>query len=130
MKTSLRIASILMFLHTIGHTMGALTWKKAPNPVVQKVVDDMETNHFDFMNHQVSLGSFFDGFGFTMIGVLLLVTIMLWLIPERRFTLLIGLFLLFMGIIELIYFFPFAAAFSLLAAIFTLYAFIQWKPSN
>ncbi|WPU91555.1 hypothetical protein SNE25_19745 [Mucilaginibacter sabulilitoris] len=130
MKTPLRIASILMLLHTFGHIVGAFTWKKAPNPSIQKVVDDMQSNHFAFMGKQVSLGSFFDGFGFTMIGVLLLLTIILWQLPERKFILPIGLFLLFMGIIELIYFFPFAAAFSLLAGILTLYAFIQWKPSN
>ena len=33
-KILLRIASILMLLHTAGHTMGALTWKEAPNAAV------------------------------------------------------------------------------------------------
>jgi len=128
MKTALKIAAILMLLHTIGHTIGAITWKKAPNPAIQKIVDDMQSNHFNFMGRSVSLGLFFEGYGFTMIGVLLLLTIMLWLQPERKFILTIGLFLLFMGIIELIYFFPFAAAFTLVAAIATLYAFVKGKP--
>lgn len=119
-----------MLLHTAGHTLGALTWKQAPNARVAAVISAMQTEHFDFMGRPVSLGSFFEGYGLTMIGVLLLLTLMLWLGPDRKFTLLIGLFLLFMGLIELLYFFPFAAAFSLLAGIFTLYAYWIWKPSN
>lgn len=130
MKTLLRIASILMLLHVIGHTVGALTWKKAPNPTIQGVVNAMESNHFPFMGRSISLGAFFDGYGLIMIGVLLLLTSLLWLQPDRKTILLLGLFLLFMGIIEMIYFFPFAAAFSLVAALLTLYAYFKWKPSN
>ena len=132
-KLSLRIASILMLLHTVGHTIGALTWKEAPNTRVATVINGMQTEHFDFMGRSASLGSFFDGYGFTNIGVLLLLTVLLWLLsaePNRKFILLIGLFQLFMGVIELIYFFPFAAVISLLAGICTLLAYISWKPSN
>jgi hypothetical protein len=124
-KLRLRIAAILMLLHTIGHTIGALTWKQAPNPTVQQVVDGMQREHFSFMGRQVSLGAFFDGYGFTMIGVLLLITILLWMLsaqPVRSMIRVLGLFLVFLGIIEFIYFFPFAAAFSLLAGISTLFA--------
>jgi uncharacterized membrane protein HdeD (DUF308 family) len=119
-----------MLLHTAGHTMGALSWKHAPNSRVAAVISAMQAEHFDFMGKSVSLGSFFEGYSFTMIGVLLLLSVMLWLVSDRKCTLPIGLFLLFMGVIELIYFFPFAAAFSLLAGIFTLYAYLIWKPSN
>ena len=37
------------------------------------------------------------------------------------------LFLLFMGICELIWFFPFAAAFSLLAGVISLYAYFNTR---
>jgi len=33
-KLLLRIAAGLMFLHTIGHSFGASTWKDAPNAAV------------------------------------------------------------------------------------------------
>jgi len=125
MKTPLRIASILMLLHTAGHTIGALTWKQAPNNRVALVITGMQNEHFLFMGREVSLGSFFEGYGFTMIGVLLLISCLLWLLsitPVRSIIFLSGAFLLFMGVIELIYFFPFAAAFSLLAGVLTLYA--------
>ncbi|MFB9842616.1 LIC_13387 family protein [Mucilaginibacter ginsenosidivorans] len=122
-KILLRIASIIMLLHTLGHTMGALTWKDAPNAAVKQVIDGMLGNRFDFMGWSVSMGDFFAGYGYGMIGVLLLISILLWLLsaePNRRFILALGLFLLFLSIIEFIYFFPFAAAFSFVAGIATL----------
>jgi hypothetical protein len=130
MKLALRIAAILMLLHTAGHTMGALTWKNAPNVRVAAVVTGMENEHFDFMGRSLTLASFFNGYGFIMIGVLLLISILLWLLssaPVRSMILLLGLFLVFMAIMEFIYFFAFAAAFSLLAGISTLFAYQKSK---
>jgi hypothetical protein len=130
MKLALRIAAILMLLHTAGHTMGALTWKNAPNARVAAVVTGMENEHFDFMGRSLTLASFFNGYGFIMIGILLLISILLWLLssaPVRSMILLLGLFLVFMAIMEFIYFFAFAAAFSLLAGISTLFAYQKSK---
>lgn len=129
-KIALRIASALMLLHTAGHTMGALTWKQAPNASIAVVINGMQTEHFNFMGRPVSLGSFFEGYGLTMIGVLLLLAILLWLEPSRKLILPIGLFLAYLALIESLYFFPFAAAVSLLAGLFTLYAYVIWKHSN
>jgi len=83
-------------------------------------------NRFDFMGRSASLGDFYAGYGFIMIGVLLLISILLWQLStgvSPRITLLMSFFLLFMGIVEYIYFFPFAAAFSLLAGVATLVAY-------
>jgi hypothetical protein len=121
-----------MLLHMLGHTMGALTWKDAPNAAVKQVIDGMLGNRFDFMGRSVSIGDFFAGYGYGMIGVLLLVSILLWLLSaehNRRFILALGLFLLFLSIIEFIYFFPFAAAFSLLAGVTTLLAMRERSSS-
>jgi hypothetical protein len=133
MKVALRIAAILMLLHTAGHTLGALTWRNAPNARVAAVVTGMENEHFDFMGRSLTMGSFFEGYGFSMIGVLLLVSVLLWLLsaePNKCLIAVLGIFLLFLSFIEFIYFFPFAATFSLLAGILTLYAYLKWKPSN
>jgi len=125
-KILLRIAAILMFLHTLGHTVGALSWKDAPNAAVAQVVNGMLENHFNFMGRSVSMGSFYDGYGLTMILVFLLVSLLLWLSSTQtdnplsvRLMQLLGVFLLITGVLEYIYFFPFAAAFSLLAGICT-----------
>jgi len=126
-KLLLRIAAILIFLHTMGHTMGALSWKTAPNPTIGLIIKGMETNHFDFMGRSVSLASFYDGYGFTMILVLLFISILLWLLSadssnslSARLVPLMAVLLLLMGVIEYIYFFPFAAAFTLIAGLCTL----------
>ena len=128
-KILLRIASILMLLHTAGHTMGALTWSDAPNAAVAQVVKGMETVHFALMGRQVTLGLFFSGYGFINIGVLLMITAMLWLLSQDidnklfgGFTGLLGVFLLMMAILEFVYFFAFAAAISALAGACTLAA--------
>ncbi|MDN5285533.1 MAG: hypothetical protein JWR38_1807 [Mucilaginibacter sp.] len=130
MKIALRIAAVLILLHTLGHTVGALTWKNAPNVRVAAVVTGMENEHFDFMGRSLTLASFFNGYGYSMIGVFLLISILLWLLssaPVRSMILLLGLFLVILAIIEFIYFFPFAAAFSLLAGISTLFAYQKSK---
>lgn len=122
-KTVLRIAALLMLLHTAGHTAGALSWKTAPNSRVAAVVAGMQHEHFQFMGRSASLASFYEGYGFSMIGVLLLISLLLWMLatqPVRPMLLVLGLFLLFLSVIEFIYFFSFAAAFSLLAGLLTL----------
>jgi hypothetical protein len=126
----LRTAGIIMLLHTIGHTIGALTWKKAPNPVLKQVVDGMINNHFTFMGRLASIGDFYSGYGYSMIGVLLLITILLWQLSvniQRPFVLTLGIFLLFLSVIEYIWFFPFASAFSLVAGIATMVAYQKSK---
>ena len=62
-KILLRIASVIMLLHMLGHTMGALTWKDAPNAAVKQVIDGMLGNRFDLMGRSVSIGDFFAGYG-------------------------------------------------------------------
>lgn len=130
-KISLRIASILMFLHTVGHSFGALNWKRAPNEALGRVISGMQTEHFPFMGRSATLGSFYEGYGICMIFVLLLVSILLWQLSNavdnslaKRQLLFLGLFLLILAMAETIYFFPFAAAFSLLAGLCTLLAYI------
>jgi hypothetical protein len=131
-KRLLRIAAIFMFLHAIGHTFGALGWRKAPNKAIAKVIDAMQTNHFDFMGRSASLANFYEGYGITMIFVLLFLSLLLWLLSSEAANplaakLLIPLtaFLIIMAIVEYIYFFPFAAMFTLLAGLCSLAARIR-----
>ena len=136
-KFLLRIASVLMFLHTAGHTLGALTWKNAPNAAVGQVINGMEIIHFEFMGRSVSIASFYEDYGFNMILVLLLISVLLWLLSAEtrrnlslRTTQLLAAFLLMMAIIEYIYFFAFAAALTLLAGICTLIALLINDAGN
>lgn len=124
-KLLLRIAAVIMLLHTLGHTVGALTWTDAPNAAVKQVIDGMQSNRFDFMGRSGSLADFYAGYGYVMIGVLLLISVLLWLLstePNRRLITTIAICLLFMAVVEYIYFFPMAAGFSLLAGLAALLA--------
>jgi len=122
-KLLLRIASGLMFLHTIGHTLGILPSNKPPNASIEKVVSDMHSNTFEFMGRTSSLGSFYNGYGVIALFMIFWTSILLWILsndPVNRLTKkllpVLFLFLFCMGIAEYIYFFPFAAALTLLAA--------------
>ena len=122
-KLLLRIAALLMFLHVIGHTIGALTWRDAPNPSVGAVITGMQKEHFPFMGRDVSIASFYEGYGISMIVVLLFVSQLLWIcstVFHRRTITLIAVFLLTLGIVEFIYFFPLPAVLSFVAGLFTL----------
>jgi hypothetical protein len=124
-KLLLRIAAVLMLLHTVGHTIGASTWNQAPNAAVKQVIDGMLNNRFEFMGRSASIADFYQGYGYGNIGVLLLISVLLWLLSTEqspRIILAMGLFLLFFGIVEYIYFFPLAAGFSVVAGICALLA--------
>ncbi|HEY4322325.1 MAG TPA: hypothetical protein VGN20_00025 [Mucilaginibacter sp.] len=136
-KLLLRIAAALMLLHTIGHTLGALTWKEAPNAAIARVITEMISNRFDFMGRSVTIALFFEGYGITMIFVLLLVSVCLWLFSvdtesrlTQRLTIVFAVFLIAVSITEFIYFFPLAASFSLLAGICSLFAGVQKKSAR
>src|SRR5260221_3188663 len=120
----LRIASIIMLIHTVGHTLGTLGWKKTTDPTKKEVISQMTENKFPFMGASKSMGDAMDGYGFSAIGSLLLVAVLLWLVSNslglqtnliRNILILIAANLLVLGICELIYFFPLAAGFTLFA---------------
>ncbi len=123
-KLLLRRAAFFVGLHLIGHSIGALTWKQPPNAAIGRVINSMQTQHFDFMGRSVTLGNFYSGYGFTMLFVLGLLVVLFWQLSnnaENRMTtkllLPLSTYLLIQGVLEFIYFFPFAAIISLLAAI-------------
>lgn len=132
-KLLLRIASGLMLFHTLGHSIGAFTWNQAHNAALKQVIDGMVNNHFNFMGRSVTIGSFYAGYGYCMIAVLLFTSILLWLLsnePQFRIMLLLGIFMVILGILEFIFFFPLPAICSALAGIFTLWAYGKHGLSN
>jgi hypothetical protein len=125
-KVLLRIASGLMLFHTLGHSIGALTWKQAPNARLKMVIDGMLNDHFDFMGKSVTIGNFYAGYGYSMIALLLFITILLWLLSNElpfKIIFLLGLFLVVLGVLEFIFFFPLPAICSALAGLLTLTAY-------
>jgi hypothetical protein len=129
-KLLLRIAAAVMLLHTVGHSIGALTWKQAPNPAVADVIRGMENNRFDFLGRQVTLAEFFQGYGIGNIFVLLFITITLWLLggntKDRLTQQLLPFLIVFLvcfSLTEWVYFFPMPSIMSMVAAILSLLAY-------
>ena len=135
-KILLRIASLAMILHLIGHTFGHLGWKKATDPVKLEVINQMTEHKFPFMGTTRSMGDYFDGFSYAASISMILMAVILWIVAgslketaglafKIMVTLTICLFAL--SIDEFIFFFPFAACTTLFTAILTLIAIVQLK---
>ena len=139
-KLLLRIAAIIMLLHAIGHTMGALTWKKTPDAAKQSVIESMTAHKFPFMGVERSMGEYYDGYGFACTLALLLIVVLLWITSNvaphttalvKNILVVLSFILLAWGIDELIFFFPFAAAFTLVSFLLTLVATLRlMKPAT
>ena len=138
-KILLRIAAVLIFIHSVLHTYGFNTWKEAPDPVYKTVVDGMTGHTFPFMGAVRSLGNFYEGFGYASSIALFLIAIVLWLVSgeisrsenlAKKIIYAVGIALVAWGIDELIYFFPFAAAITLTAAVLTLLSGFMIKKSS
>jgi hypothetical protein len=79
-KLLLRIASIVMILHDVGHMIGSLTWKQAIEPEKQQVIDQMTGHKFPFMGAMRSMGDYYDGYGYASALAILLISIILWIV--------------------------------------------------
>ena len=125
-KLLLRIAAILIFIHGALHTMGFSQWKQDPDPAKQQVIKQMTGQKFPFMGTSRNMGNYYDGFGYASSIALILIAVLLWIISGELLTnpslakkaiVVISLALLLWATDELVYFFPFAAALTSVAAL-------------
>ena len=130
-KLLLRIAAILMLIHTIGHSFGLAGWKKATDPVQKEVIRQMTGHKFPFMGDVHSIADYYEGFGYACTIAMLLITVTLWLagnetersaVFAKKLAFVFGIGLLIWGTDELIYFFPFAAWTSLISGGLTVWS--------
>jgi hypothetical protein len=136
-KHLVRMGAALMAFHALGHTMGALNWKKNPNENVSLVILGMQSTHFDFMGRSATLGQFYEGYGLIMILVLVLISLQLWLQSDdmvnpkaTKMLTVIAAFLVLMAVLEYIYFFAFAAATTFLAGVCVIVSLAGKKQSS
>jgi hypothetical protein len=119
----LRIASILMFFHAVGHTLGVITWQKQNGKIPFGVVQIMQNMHFSFQGKDSTMAAFFSGHGYAGAILLLLITSILWLLSDSndknstKILRVTGFAIVLLAIDEQLYFFPMAVAFSLIAAV-------------
>jgi len=133
-KIWIRIAAVLILLHTIGHSFGTFS-TASPNKKIAQITEEMAQNRFMFMGRSASLAIFFEGYGVALILFLLLSSLLLWFIstaaetPLGRKLLVLNIFFLTgLTVIEIIYCFPFFL--TPLAAICTIIAFFKINKSN
>jgi hypothetical protein len=128
-----------MLLHDVGHTFGHLTWKQSPDPAKQEVIKQMTENKFPFMGTVRGMTEYYDGYGFISTVALLMIAVLLWFASNataqsanlaRKFVAVLSFGLLVIGILELIYFFPFAAAFSLLASVLAFVSYYKLRSNS
>jgi hypothetical protein len=125
-----------MFLHLLGHLVGATTWKNNPDPSVQDVIKGMSEHSFMFMGASQTLAGHHDGYGIAGALALLFFSIILWIVSSvdaqtksitRKIVFATSAILLLWGIDEFVYFFPFAAVFSLISSVLGFYSLTQLR---
>ena len=135
-KILLRVASVLMLLHAIGHTFGVYGWKNPVNPQHEAVINAMVNDSYPFMGKLGGMGKFYEGFGYACTVAMLLIVAILWLASDvtettaelvRKILIVMTLILMAWGTVEVIYFFPFAALFTFLSALLNIGAILNLK---
>ena len=133
-KLLLRIAAALMFIHCILHTIGFTGWRTDTEPARQAVIKAMNGPRLPFMGTDRNMGDYYDGFGYASTIALLLIAVTLWIVSgelvsgsalAKKIILTLVIILVFWGIDEIIYFFPFAAGISLLSGLCCFWAFFR-----
>jgi hypothetical protein len=129
----LRIAAILMLVHFLGHTFGHFQWEKTPDAGAQEVIQVMKAYSFPFMGVERSMADHYVGFSWFVTVTLALCVVWLWILASRpafdrplAWTLVV--LLLSFGVLELVYFFPFAVGMSWAAAVCVLMPLVR-KPA-
>jgi hypothetical protein len=126
-KLLLRIAAAFIFVHLIGHAFGHFTWQDSQGDAKrEEVIQQMTENKFQFMGATRSMGDYFEGYSALIIIKYLVFMLLLWAISgfveqnvnvSRKLIAPLALGLIAFGMLEFVYFFPFAACISTLAGL-------------
>ena len=128
-KVLLRIAALLLVVHLLGHSMGHSKWDKPEDPQMAEVVKVMKGYKGEFMGAVKSMADYYNGYSLIMFFVFGMTIFILWVSSgfigthreiAGKILLPVGIAYVGFGIVEDLYFFPFAAAVSFLAGILTL----------
>jgi hypothetical protein len=133
-KLLLRIASILILVHLLGHTMGHLTWDKPEDTKMAGVVTVMKGYKAEFMGADRSMADYHNGYSLMIFGLFGMSIVIIWLasgfvndnkVIAGKVLYPIGIVYLIFGIVEYIYFFPFAAVTSFVAGLLIIAALMR-----
>lgn len=135
-KLLLRIASVIILLHAVGHFLGVANVTKGETDEENQVIHAMTDHRFLVMGRMHSFADFLTGFGWVGEVMLIFIAYLLWLNGSladsqpgisRKLSLAIFVTLLANVVLEYIYFFPVAYGMTTLAAIITGLAFVKTR---
>ena len=135
-KVLLRIAAGLILIHLFGHGVGHKDWDNPTDPKMMDVVTSMKNYQAEFMGAAHSMADYYNGYSIIIFGLYGMSIALLWLAsgfvqeqPTIAIKILypIGIAYLFFGVVEFIYFFPFAASMSFLAGVLTILSIFMAK---
>jgi hypothetical protein len=135
-KILLRIAAIVLFLHAIGHSMGTFAWQADFSDIPSEVIAKMYQDQFNFMGKESTMASLFTGNGVSGLILLLLMSVLLWVVSgwnnKQAVSILwiIACSVVALAVSEMIYFFPMAYTFALLAAALVFFSIFKMSKNN
>jgi len=132
----LKIASVIMALHAVGHVFGVASSNKGSTSEEQDIIHAMTDHRFPIMGATRSFADLYNGFGNIVTVSLLLMAVLLWMTGffanqfsavSKKLTLVLFIGLFLQSILEFVYFFPAAALMTLIAALLTGASFLRIK---
>jgi hypothetical protein len=137
-KLLLRLSALLVGIHLLGHAFGHFSWKDTQGDrQKQDVIRYMTDYKFDFMGAARSMGEYYEGYSALILIKYLVFVLLLWAISNfaeahpnisRNLIAPLALGLVAFGILEFVYFFPFAAIISMLAGLTAFFSMMMLKP--
>ena len=133
-KVWLRVACVFILIHLIGHGIGHSMWDKPEDPRMQAVVDTMAGYDSEFMGATWSMADYYNGYSLILFFVYALSISIIWFTSNaqpvhhplvKRILYPMAFAWIAFGVIEFIYFFPFAASISLGAGLLILAAMFR-----
>ena len=125
-KTLLRISIVPVLIKLLGHSVGHSGWDKPEDPKMLEVVSAMKGYTGAFMGSSYNMAEYYTGYSLMILCIYVFMAYLLWrasgLMNEHPavsralvwpVAILFGVF----GILEFMYFFPFAASMSVLASV-------------
>jgi len=133
-KLLLRISAVLMFIHAGLHALGHMQWKTITSPAYGEVVKQMTVPKFPYMGAVHSIGDYYDGYAYFITIVLILIGALLWALSDiaikyppvgLKLLIPVTVFIILSFFVTIIFFFPFAAAFSGVSSFLCAWAIVK-----
>lgn len=138
-KILLRTAAGLILVHLAGHALGHSGWDHPEDPKMMEVVTVMKGYKGEFMGAMQSMADYYNGYSILIFGLFAMSIYLLWVTSQfvsqqpsiaRKILVPLAAAYIFFGIVEFVYFFPFAAIMSFFAGVLMILAIGATKKTT